>query len=83
MHSIHYQPSFIVCFYRLLFLFAKRVWFVEIKTSDRLDLPRAFHMTNFQRKMSKFGRRIKQAPAGFDYVEPTLTALDNELRDSK
>lgn len=33
--------------------------------------------------MSKFGRRIKQAPEGFDYVEPTLTALENELRESK
>lgn len=33
--------------------------------------------------MSKFGRKIKQPPAGFEYVEPTLTALDNELRESK
>ena len=33
--------------------------------------------------MSKFGRKIKQAPEGFEYVEPTLTALDNELRESK
>ena len=33
--------------------------------------------------MSKFGRKIKQPPEGFDYVEPTLTALDNELRESK
>jgi hypothetical protein len=33
--------------------------------------------------MSKFGRKLKQAPAGFEDVEPTLTALDNELRDSK
>jgi hypothetical protein len=33
--------------------------------------------------MSKFGRRIKKAPEGFDYVEPTLTALENELRESK
>lgn len=31
--------------------------------------------------MSKFGRRIKQAPDGFDYIEPTLTALENELRE--
>ncbi|KAJ1422221.1 G10 protein-domain-containing protein, partial [Ochromonadaceae sp. CCMP2298] len=31
--------------------------------------------------MSKFGRRIKKAPEGFDYVEPTLTALENELRE--
>jgi hypothetical protein len=33
--------------------------------------------------MSKFGRRIKQAPAGFEYVEPTLNALEQELRESK
>lgn len=33
--------------------------------------------------MSKFGRKIKQAPDGFEIVEPTLTALDNELRESK
>jgi hypothetical protein len=33
--------------------------------------------------MSKFGRRIKQAPEGYDYVEPTITALENELRESK
>jgi hypothetical protein len=33
--------------------------------------------------MSKFGRRIKQAPDGFEYIEPTLTALENELRESK
>jgi bud site selection protein 31 len=31
--------------------------------------------------MSKFGRKIKQPPPGFEYVEPTLTALDNELRE--
>ena len=31
--------------------------------------------------MSKFGRRIKKAPDGYDYIEPTLTALDNELRE--
>ena len=31
--------------------------------------------------MSRFGRKIKQAPDGFDYLEPTLTALDNELRE--
>ena len=33
--------------------------------------------------MSKFGRRIKQAPPGFEYVEPTLTALEQELRERK
>ena len=33
--------------------------------------------------MSKFGRRIKNAPDGYDYVEPTLTALENELRERK
>jgi bud site selection protein 31 len=37
---------------------------------------------NFEIDMSKFGRRIKQAPEGFEYVEPTLTALENELRES-
>lgn len=31
--------------------------------------------------MSKFGRKLKQAPPGFEVVEPTLTALDNELRE--
>ena len=35
------------------------------------------------KKMSKFGRRIKKAPEGYDYIEPTLTALENELRESK
>lgn len=33
--------------------------------------------------MSKFGRRIKVAPEGFDYVEPILTALESELRESE
>ncbi len=33
--------------------------------------------------MSKFGRKIKQAPAGYEYIEPTITALENELRESK
>lgn len=31
--------------------------------------------------MSKFGRRVKTAPDGFEILEPTLTALDNELRE--
>jgi len=31
--------------------------------------------------MSKFGRKQRAAPEGFDYVEPTLTALENELRE--
>ena len=33
--------------------------------------------------MSKFGRRIKTAPEGYDYIEPTITAIENELRESK
>jgi hypothetical protein len=33
--------------------------------------------------MSKFGRKIKQSPPGFEVVEPTLTALEAELRDRK
>jgi len=33
--------------------------------------------------MSKFGRRIKNAPEGYDYIEPTITAIENELRESK
>jgi bud site selection protein 31 len=33
--------------------------------------------------MSKFGRKIKQAPAGYEDIEPTITALENELRESK
>jgi len=32
--------------------------------------------------MSKFGRRQKRPPAGFEILEPTLTALENELRES-
>lgn len=32
--------------------------------------------------MSKFGRKMKNAPEGFEYIEPTLNALDNELRES-
>ena len=31
--------------------------------------------------MSKFGRKMKGLPENWDYVEPTLTALENELRD--
>ena len=31
--------------------------------------------------MSKFGRKLKTPPEGFEYVEPTLSALDNELRE--
>jgi len=34
-------------------------------------------------KMSKFGRRQKVPPPGYDYIEPTISALENELRDSK
>jgi hypothetical protein len=33
--------------------------------------------------MSKFGRKIKAPPSGFEYIEPTLTALENELKESK
>jgi len=33
--------------------------------------------------MSKYGRKIREPPDGFDVIEPTLTALDNELRESK
>lgn len=36
-----------------------------------------------KRKMSKFGRKLKNPPDGFDEIEPVLTALDNELRESK
>ena len=32
--------------------------------------------------MSKFGRRIKEAPEGYEYIEETITALENELRES-
>eukprot|EP01041_Mallomonas_annulata_P005316 gene5316-10627_t len=31
--------------------------------------------------MSKFGRKIREAPSGFEILEPTLQALDNELRE--
>lgn len=31
--------------------------------------------------MSKWGRRKRKEPEGYDYVEPTLTALEDELRD--
>ena len=31
--------------------------------------------------MSKFGRKNKAPPAGYEYVEPTLTILENELRE--
>jgi hypothetical protein len=31
--------------------------------------------------MSKFGRKIKQPPPGFEDVEPTLTILEAELRE--
>jgi len=31
--------------------------------------------------MSKWGRKKKDPPPGFEYVEPTLTILDNELRE--
>ena len=33
--------------------------------------------------MSKFGRKQRSAPDGYDYIEPTITALENELRESK
>ena len=32
--------------------------------------------------MSKFGRRIKNAPEGYEYLEPTIKAIENELRES-
>ena len=31
--------------------------------------------------MSKFGRKVRTPPPGFDYVEPILTAMDTELRE--
>ena len=31
--------------------------------------------------MSKFGRSQKKPPSGFEYIEPTLRALEDELRD--
>ena len=31
--------------------------------------------------MSKFGRKQRQAPDGYDYIEPTIIALDAELKD--
>lgn len=34
-------------------------------------------------EMSKFGRRIKEPPSGYEIIEPTITALENELRESK
>ena len=33
--------------------------------------------------MSKFGRRVKKAPEGYEYIEGTIDALENELRESK
>jgi len=33
--------------------------------------------------MSKFGRRHKKSPEGYEYIEPIITALENELRESK
>ena len=32
--------------------------------------------------MSKFGRRIKNAPEGYEYLEPTIKAIEYELRES-
>lgn len=31
--------------------------------------------------MSKYGRKIRVAPDGYEYIEPTIQALDNELRE--
>ena len=31
--------------------------------------------------MSKFGRKVRTPPPGFEYVEPILTAMDTELRE--
>lgn len=33
--------------------------------------------------MSKWGRKQRPPPEGFEDIEPTLTALDNELRESE
>lgn len=33
--------------------------------------------------MSKFGRKLRHPPDGFEYIEDTLNILDNELRESK
>lgn len=33
--------------------------------------------------MSKFGRKQRNPPDGFDYIESILNALDTELRESK
>lgn len=33
--------------------------------------------------MSKFGRRIKDPPEGYEYIEETIVALENELRESE
>ena len=37
----------------------------------------------FSEIMSKFGRRIKEAPDGYEYIEETITALEHELRESR
>ncbi len=33
--------------------------------------------------MSKHGRKFQPPPEGFDYIEPIITALDIELKESK
>jgi hypothetical protein len=33
--------------------------------------------------MSKFGRKIREPPVGYEYIEPTITALENEIRESE
>jgi hypothetical protein len=52
------------------------VWFISLLTLF-------ISLEQIRDNMSKFGRRIKVAPEGFDYVEPILTALENELRESE
>jgi hypothetical protein len=33
--------------------------------------------------MSKYGRKLRNPPDGYEYIEDTLNILDNELRESK
>lgn len=54
-------------------------------TKGYVKPPKQWTHTNWhkERIMSKFGRKNRNPPDGYEYIEETLNILDAELRESK
>ena len=89
MRSLHYQPWYNAIIISKSSIITVNFWTFLKKEKKNLSLGcyevilESHKQTFLSHKMSKFGRKAKPAPEGFEYIEPTLTALDNELRESK